>query len=443
MHIVIISHYYPPLNAIASFRPASFAKFFVENGIDVTVLTTAKTPAEGSLDLPVYKHDRLALVEVPYAPLQFWRKPSAATNSVVTGNDAQVYNQAKVVKALLTKVRKWGVSCLGSLADYQFFWTKPALKAFDLIHKQRPVDIVISTFGPPAAHQIAAAIVGKYPHIPWVADYRDLWSQRHIMTAKGPFRWIESYLERKTIKRASALTTVSKPLEEKLCELVKSKVPVSVIYNGYDTQIDPKRFEERRKIQGSIQIVYTGTIYEGRSDPSPLFQAIGELFVEGVLEEGNIQVKFYGNRMANLNQIIERYNAFQWVELMGAVSHAESLRLQQDADFLLFLESNKPDARGVLTGKLFEYITTGKTILAVGVDEYCASAQVLMETQTGVVFNEDVALIKHYLKQVWMDKQEPMMSARFDMIEQYSRATQSQKMLEVAQSALLHHTHYA
>jgi glycosyltransferase involved in cell wall biosynthesis len=434
MHIVIISHYYPPLNAIASFRPASLAKYFAEKGIDVTVLTTHKDINEGSLDLDVFKHPRLQVVEVSYKQLQFWRKSAPVKEAAPLSQPAAVRHSG--IKAILTKVRKWGVSCLGSLVDYQYFWTTKGIKAFSKIHRHKPVDIVISTFSPPAAHLIANAVIKKYPAMPWIADYRDLWSQRHIMTAKGVFKWIERYIEKKTIKRASYLTTVSEPLADKLRELVKGKVPVSVIYNGYDSQLDPERFTTVSMERRSMNIVYTGTIYEGRSDPSPLFQAITELESDGVLKEGDINISFYGNRMANLLQLMNQYKVHKWVELKGAVTHSEALLAQQQADFLLFLESNKPDARGVLTGKLFEYITTGKTILAIGVDEFCASAQVIRETQTGEVFSNDVNRIKNYVKQILIDKQEPARYPQLEMIAKYSRMEQSAKMLEIAKKIL-------
>lgn len=429
MHIVIVTHYYPPLNAIASFRPASFARYFAESGIDVTVLTTEKSIAEGSLDLSVFKHPRLTVHEIPYKKLQFWRKPSV--ESPAGNHVAQPVVPASSFKTILTRARRWGVACLGSLVDYQYFWTREAVHKFEEIHAQKPVDLLISSFGPPASHFIASSVIQKHRNIRWIADYRDLWSQRHIMTAKGIFKIVERYIEKRTVKSASHLTTVSQPLEAKLQELVNGKIPVSIVYNGYDSELDPSKFISGRMINQKMHIVYTGTIYEGRSDPSPLFQAIAELAAEDVITEEDITVSFYGNRMANLSQLVEKYKVSAWVELKGAVTHTESLLAQQNADFLLFLESNKPDARGVLTGKLFEYITTGKPILAVGVDAFCASAQVIRETDTGEVFSTDVIRIKNYLKQVWIDKRESLRSPKLDVIATYSRKQQSAKMMEI------------
>jgi hypothetical protein len=279
---------------------------------------------------------------------------------------------------------------------------------------------------------VANKIVHSYPSLKWVADYRDLWSQNHILAAKGIFRYVERNTEKRIIKRANHITTVSEPLAIELRTLTHNSVPVTVIYNGYEDGLLRKSSTPIEiKLPNQIRIVYTGTIYKGRRDPSPLLLSLVELEQEGKLKIGDVKVEFYGGANDNLSDIIHSCNAYNWVSVKGSVSYKESIRIQQTADFLLFLESNKKDAKGVLTGKLFEYIAANKPILGVGIDSSCVTGQLIEATKTGVVFGEDKEQIKKYLLSVRRNGIPLFFSPDWHAISQYSRDVQSRKMLAI------------
>ena len=425
MHVLIISHYYPPLNAIASLRPLSFARYFVQHGIKVTVLTTHKTDREGSLDLEGYQSDLLEIRSVPYLPLAFWNKTAKTKNSVTApiakGQEGESY---------LGKLKIRLVQSLGFLIDYQVFWSYSGYKEFLSIHQKSPVNIVISTFSPPASHKIASKIKRKFPEVKWIADYRDLWSQNHIMSAKCFFKIFEKMMERRVVGCADCLTTVSIPLANDLASLFKGEKQVEVIYNGYETI--PPEFNTSDRIDTKVlRIVYTGTIYKDRRDPSPLFLALNQLESEGRLSPGDVIIDFYGGENANLAQIIHQHNAAKWANIKGFISYKESLNVQKKSDVLLFLESNKPEARGVLTGKIFEYITSGIPIWGIGIDGDCATGQLIRDTQTGVVLGNDVTKIKEAILSHMISSERKMIKPNIDVIKQYSRDNQSQKLLNI------------
>jgi hypothetical protein len=74
-----------------------------------------------------------------------------------------------------------------------------------------------------------------------------------------------------------------------------------------------------------------------------------------------------------------------FIRIMGHVSREQALDAQRSADALLLLESSAPSARGVITGKIFEYITTGVPILCIGSDPEYEIGQLLVTTRTGIV----------------------------------------------------------
>jgi glycosyltransferase involved in cell wall biosynthesis len=321
---------------------------------------------------------------------------------------------------------------MGYLIDRQKFWIKPAVKEIDQLMQHQKIDAIVSTFAPPAVHILASKIVSKYPAIRWIADYRDLWSQNHLMSTKGIFKVWERSIEKKAIMRASHLTTVSEPLVAELKELTKQKIAVSVIYNGFDTEIKiPEKRPEVLVIPAPVRIVYTGIIYKNRRDPAPFFRALKELKEEGIIKSGEVQIDFYGSANANLAEIITQCEASEWANIKGYVSYNEALRIQQEADYLLFLESDSKDAKGVLTGKLFEYLIAGKPILGIGIDETCASGQVINATNTGAVLGTDVALIKEHFRSLFVHNRDKTYNPDWKKIQEYSRNKQAEKMLSI------------
>jgi len=131
-----------------------------------------------------------------------------------------------------------------------------------------------------------------------------------------------------------------------------------------------------------ITIVYTGTIYEGKQDPTRLFAALRELFDEG-LGESDIEVEFYGDEQAWLQEEIERYELLNTVFQCGRVSRKAALQIQREADILLVLKWEDPQENGVYTGKVFEYLGARRPILATGGHDDVVT-ELLLETGAGV-----------------------------------------------------------
>ncbi|MEO1266664.1 MAG: glycosyltransferase, partial [Myxococcota bacterium] len=170
-------------------------------------------------------------------------------------------------------------------------------------------------------------------------------------------------------------------------------IPNTVVLNGFDAAPKPSppspmsqtRPEQRRVRQPNdpLHIVYTGMIYPGQRDPTPLFQAVKRLGSKQQL----VQIHFYGRYQQNLHQLAERYDLQEQVHIHGTVDHATSKRLQHEADLLLLLIWLHPRGKVGYTGKLFEYIATGRPILAI-VPEGGVAAHMIEERGLGYVAQE-------------------------------------------------------
>lgn len=428
MNILIISHYFPPLNVVASYRIRAFARDFALAGCKVYVLTTKKKVQDGVLDLDGFSHPNLTVHEIDYPKLFFWKKDDAP-NSTNTESGRIVAKNASAGRQFLRSL----INSLGFLLDHQYFWSKRAVKTGTEIIAAHSIDVILSSFSPMSSHVIAGKLKKNNPKIKWVADYRDLWTRNPAIPSKGFWNVIEGIVERRVIRKGDLLSTVSEPLKEELEVFFGQRKNVKVIYNGFEeTLLDPVALNRNalRLITTPIVISYTGTIYAGRSNPYSLFMALHQLEKKGVIKKGDIVVNFYGSMIGNLADVVELADASDWVNIKGHLSHLEIRQVQQNSDLLLFLESGDSNAKGVLTGKLFEYMISGTPILAIGISKEGSAAAFIEESSTGVVLKDNVEEIVTFLSTLLEEKCIRYFKPNVHFITQFSREKQSLKLLE-------------
>jgi len=132
-----------------------------------------------------------------------------------------------------------------------------------------------------------------------------------------------------------------------------------------------------------LTITYTGTLYEGRRDPSALFDVLAEMLACGAIQRDDVRVRFYSPAEPWLIAGIRQRKLEDVVEIPGLIKRKEVLARQQESQILLQLGWSDPRETGQHTGKLFEYLGAQRPILAVG-GSRGALTEVLEETDTGV-----------------------------------------------------------
>jgi len=266
----------------------------------------------------------------------------------------------------------------------------------------------------------------------WIADYRDLWTESHMFRGLFPFTIIEEYLERKINTTADLITTVSYPLAEK----VKSKYKidnVEVVENGFDPEDLATIPSEPYWNDGKVRLVYTGSIYKGQRDPSPLFEAIKNIAqCEKSQLLDNLEVLFVGEK-GNLDELLEKYKVEKWVKYIPRLPREEALRMQRDAHALIFLESESPEIRGILTGKLFEYLYSGTQILSVGLDDDSSAGELISQSGHGINFGRDSHKLQLYLEELLETGSKPVVIRNTQFLEKYSRKALAEKMINLFQ----------
>lgn len=424
MNILIVTHYFPPLNTVASLRLYAFAQYMAESGHDVSVITTRKNGKDGKLDLHFQKESLFTLYELDYIPAPLksvWRNHQTTTRA--TEADTAGSSGSARVSAVFSYVRS---EYFGSFLEFRDLWVRQAYRCYRELAKRKQYDVVLTSFSPTSPQYVGYLIKKADPRILWVADYRDLWSISPFEKARFPVSFIQRFTESRITRLADVVTTVSEPLRDDLFSFLG--IPTFVIENGYFPEDVDAAGDEWRCDGEKHVISYTGTIHKNRRDPYQFFLALKELIETGALDRKILEVHFYGSNSHVLKETVEELELTDIVKQKEQVPRDQSIRIQKSSRALLFLEMNDPVAKGVLTGKLFEYIVSGKPIICVGPTREHETGKLIEKTNTGFVCGLDKELIKKAIVQIFRGKQ---LEPDWGVIEEYRRDRTTAKLLGI------------
>lgn len=369
--ILIVTYNWPPRNAIGTHRPYAWAKYWSEAGARVTVLTAAKRVFDAPLDLYLPAPAGVRVIEMPYG---------GAGLSVIDR-----WSRNHTARNILKWVRGRLRNATAATTDPRSGWRAAAqLLVSDLAKKN---DFVVSTYGPEVCHLLAHDMKIAHPHLIWVADYRDLWSQNPMSGWSDAVRASLRSLEEASVGRhADLVTAVSEDMVKKLGEFCRGRR--ILVPNGFDLEM--RDLEKILAAPGGrhskpLRLVHTGTVYPDKYDATPLLEALATMSERGELRAGDVVLEFYGSRVAPILRLMKNPRFQPFLRAPGHVAREEAIRIQREADLLLLLGNSTPEARGVLTGKVFEYISAGRPILCIGTRPEYEVGMLLRRTGTGVV----------------------------------------------------------
>lgn len=357
--LLIISYVFPPCGGITVQRALSFAKYLPENGIEVHVLTASNAAAPvrdpGLLrHVPpqVTVHHALTLEPPFYLRKKLWaladRRAKAASAQPATGG---ANHSGGGLRSLVKSVL---------MPDPQVLWKPMALRAASRIIRRHNIDTVLVTAPPFSVFLIGNELKRRYPHIRLISDFRDEWLRFYLtdfdFLADSKTRARAEAIERETIERSSLVLAVTRSSLDEISSRYSGQ-PASkfaLLANGYDP--DALQQVERRwhGNTGRMVVTHVGTAYKTAS-PAYYLDAVDSLPEE---IRSRIETRFIGRIAETEQRIFE--NRKSRVELLGFLPQAEALRRTSETDYLLLTMTNDFS----LPGKLFEYLATGKPVLA-------------------------------------------------------------------------------
>jgi len=413
LRILVLAYYFPPLNSTASHRPYSWAAAWAKRGHEVHVLTPEKHAFDGVLDLD-YDLSGFRVHLVPYLPKNW---APAVRERPQARAAAQRWDQLKIA----TRRVRLGLGMFGELA---WLARRPLLRQAHELLRQNRFDFVISTSPPEVVHFIGHALT-RSAGVPWVADYRDLWFPEMRVNQFRCSAWLTGLLKRSRLLQAAAVSTVSEGLAQRLGAFLDREV--IVCYNGFlpNGNADPPALSPWK--DGKRHVAYTGRLYPKKRDPRRFFAGLARALREKPELASTICVDLYGYDDPWIREAISDEGLERCVEVHGLVAHRDSLAAQRHADMLLFIDWMDERAEGILTGKLFEYLESGRPILCVGNRRDSEAARVIAKANAGVVVSTEHEIADQLLRLGNGSSESIPQSVD---IECYSRFRQAELLLE-------------
>jgi glycosyltransferase involved in cell wall biosynthesis len=364
--VLLVTRHFPPGGGGGVQRPLKFATHLPALGIETHVLAPdvpGLSPADAELELPTQAWIHRVRYIGPRA-----------------GRPAELLLAKQGLARVGTQAALLGRRLL--LPDENVPWSTFALPVAIRLVRRENIDVVLTTSPPPSLHLLGAA-VKRATGAAWVADLRDpLTSHPHRRGYESQLARLKETtvggVARLVASQANAIVAASDVIAEEVHGL-GPKGKVVTIANGCDFD-DFAGLEHHQS--NRLRITHTGH-FHGKRDPKPFLEALAESGLDDVV------VRFAGDFRAADREYAESLGLGDRVELLGDVSRRRSLELQRDSEALLLLVPESGGrGRGVLTGKIFEYLAAERPILAV-VPVDGAAAHLVRDTGAGVVVAPD------------------------------------------------------
>lgn len=332
MKILMLAGFFPPHAPLAATRAPSFARFLLRRGHDIRVV------AADNPDWPPVSGHGLPEGVVRFTPVD-----------LAQGKDRPSPQGASH--------RAWGwFAALAAYPDKRIGWLPHALAAATEIMAEWRPDVIFAT-APPFTTLLAAALLSRQSGVPWVAEYRDLWTDHPYYTASGARRLFDRLLDRRLLHEAAACVTVTRDWAERLRSRID--VPVCLAMNGFD----PDEFEAlpAHSPGPGLTLLYCGALYQGKRDPAPVLEALARLG-----PSSSIRFDLYVDDPGPVLRQAACHGIDGMVFAHPPVERHRVLALQRAADLCVLLRWDDPREDSVIPGKVFEYVGAGRPILAIG-----------------------------------------------------------------------------
>ncbi|MDP4240825.1 MAG: glycosyltransferase [Bacteroidota bacterium] len=422
--VLIITYYWPPSGGAGVQRWLKFAKYLPQYGWE-PIIYTPENPDFAIEDQSLQKdisNDLHVIKRKIWEPYELYKTLIGKKGQKVNVSFAELGGKQSVIHKLALSVR-------GNLLipDPRCFWIKPSVSFLKDYLKDHPVDAIVST-GPPHSMHIIGLKLHRHTNIPWIADFRDPWTNIDFYRELN-LSWLADKIhhkkEKQVLSEANRVVSVTPTWCRELSE--KAGCTVNLVHNGYDEE-DIIRISD--PIDTNFSIVHIGSINAARN-PKVLWVALNELLQEQPELKRYLKIKLVGNVEPVVFSDIDRYHLNDYIERIGYLSHKEAITFQQTSQLLLLLINNTPNANGILTGKLYEYMASARPILAIG-PVVSDIATLLAETNAGTVVDfYDVAGMKSAILDLFERYKQGKLNSEASGYQQYSRRAQCGVMAQL------------
>lgn len=364
--ILVVTYHFPPDGEIGAVRPYELARHLPEFGFVPVVLTVEPTFAESpdpGFQPEGVSADRIVRTVVQSTSrdwvLRAWQAMSAQLRRRVsvsgTGPQPSALDSPK---RRPQSVSRRGVLAWLAFPDSRYGWYKPALRAGDALLAKEPCDLVLSTSPPRVAHLVASRLATRH-NIPWIMDLRDPW---HIAgtspgTADGGLlARLQGALFKQHAARAALLVVNTEVHREHLERTLGPRVRKTVcVPNGLDASSSTGGDDRRTR----FSIGYFGQMSGRRS--ARAFLEGWRYWLEHRSAGGEDLIACFVGVDFEDTRRLAHVLRLDRVTFSPRVPRQEMAALMAEQYVLLVLANDQPLQ---IPGKVYEYLTAGRRILA-------------------------------------------------------------------------------
>ncbi|MEI6865174.1 glycosyltransferase family 4 protein [Flavicella sp.] len=425
MKVLILTYYWPPAGGSGVQRWLKFVKYLQGFGI---------TPIVYTVDNPDFSIEDIGLskdipegIEVLKQPI--W-EPYQLVSFFSKGKKAKT--NAGFLKSNQTLFGRFSTYIRANyfIPDARMFWIKPSVKFLEKYIKENSVDIIISSGPPHSLHKIALELKQK-TNIKWISDFRDPWTDIdyfHQLPLTEKAKRKHFSMEQEVLENSDSVIVVGKTMRENYLKFNKKTV---VITNGYDVDISV----EKTKLDSKFSITHIGMMNEDRN-PIILWKSLALLSNEIKGFSENFTIQLIGNLDASVIDAIRENGLMENTKLIAYLPHEEVYEYQKKSQLLLLAVNNVPSAKGIITGKIFEYLVAKRPILAIGpIDGDLA--EILRETNSGTIVNfTELEKIKEIIKRYYKDYLQQKLNVSSIDIHKYHRKELTKELAELIKTTV-------
>lgn len=345
--LLLLAHFFPPLGGGGVHRALSFVRYLPAHGWDCTVVCAGEDD--------YWVRDASLLERVPPETEVLRVRGGSALSAWLRLRGGAGRRRAGTFAGLRALSDWW------LLPDSYAGWSRRAA----VVARQRinagGVHAILSTSPPDSVH-LAAAGLAAATRVPWIADFRDPWIGLGFRTP--PTAWHRrrhAAMERRVIEGADLVLTASRTHLDELGAASGARARCAEhLPNGFEPDAAAP---EEAPDPDHFRIAYTGTL-SLMEDAATLLEAIHDLLAGLPEARRRIRLDLAGPYDLEYEDRATALGLTGIVRFPGAVSHAEARALQRRADALVLWKPRGEGYRTMVPGKTYEYLDSGRPVLA-------------------------------------------------------------------------------
>ncbi|PIF46849.1 hypothetical protein CLU96_3891 [Chryseobacterium sp. 52] len=427
--ILIITYYWPPAGGPGVQRWLKFAKYLPESGWQ-PVIYTPENPSYPLIDESLLKDvpQNIEIVKTKiWEPYQLAEKLNKSNKKFKAGQFDVGKNQS-----WKSKLSIW-VRGNFFIPDARVFWVKPSIQFLEQYLKENKIDVVVTSGPPHSLHMIGLGLKKKFPNLKWIADFRDPWTEisyyKHLKLTKSSDRKHRA-LESAVFQNADITLATSYTDAENFRKAGANAMCITNGFDESDASAPVSETQGRNDQNRTFTLSYIGVLEQLRN-PENLWKVLDELVRENKEFADQFTLKFAGRVDDKILHSIENSNLKIHILNLGYISHDKAVEEMANSALLLITNFPNESSKGIIPGKIFEYLATGKQIISFGPDKADVS-KILTETNAGKHFSyEDSQAVKDFILEKFELWKERNLAENTQNIEQFSRRNLTKKLAEI------------